>query len=88
MMDMKVMKEVTKKSRKKTSSPVSNTPVLVIRRVAAFGSDKGEEVSRINPNAIHVFASEYGLDVRACESCAEKGPHVNHNGFTFKIEGV
>lgn len=79
-MDMKVLKSEVKKSRKKTASPVSNTPVLVIRDVS------GEEVARINPNAIKDFASEYSLDVRACESCAEKGPHVNHNGYTFRIE--
>lgn len=78
-MDMKVLKSEVKKSRKKTASPVSNTPVLVIAK-------DGEEVARINPNAIAIFASEYSLDLRACESCAEKGPHVNHNGFTFKIE--
>lgn len=78
-MDMSKMKSETKKTRKKTASPVSNTPVLVIREVS------GEEVARINPNAINVFASEYSLDLRACEACAEKGPHVNHNGFTFEV---
>ena len=78
-MDMSEIKKETKRGRKKTASPVSNTPVLVIR-------DDSGEVARINPNAIGIFASENGLDVRACEACAEKGIHVNHNGFTFRIE--
>lgn len=78
-MDMSKMKSEVKKTRKKTASPVSNTPVLVVFR-------DGSEIARINPNALNIFASEYKLDLRACEACVEKGPHVSHNGFTFKLE--
>lgn len=78
-MDMKVLKSEVKKTRKKASSPVPNTPVLVVFR-------DGAEIDRINPNALSTFASAYGLDLRACEACVEKGIHVNHNGYTFKVE--
>lgn len=72
------LKKETKRGRKKSTSPVSSGPVMVIR--------KGDTViDRINPMSVSTFAKEYGLDVRALEHIVNR-PYCNHNGYTVSIE--
>lgn len=73
------IKVETKRGRKKTASPVSSGPVMVIRKDDTV-------IASINPHAIGDFAKEHSLDVRALEYIVNR-PYCNHNGYTVVIEG-
>lgn len=63
------------------SKPVCGGEEIVVRH-------NGEVIASVNPNAIATFAAEHKLDANACEVCVSKGPHVNHNGYTFEKRGT
>lgn len=63
------------------TKPVCGGEEVVVRKIS------GEVIASVNPNAIATFAAEHKLDANACEVCVSKGPHVNHNGYTFQKVG-